>query len=471
MSDQNGTIVAVPTAQPASLGATKMWALAVAKGVDYTMALEADCVQATGPEGVSMADYLEGIDDYADTGIVAYLEMAGQEVNAPPAGSTDALTPEQLAAREQAKKDQEEAAHAEGINRAANLLRRCSTVFGGASRNSCYGYITAGGIAVDFIRLKMSLGHDRKSCLIEIAGALQKHSAKALDINRMIQAHAAWVLLAKGTKLYHSVTRYSDYRDDYSRLTKGTKDEVYVLLPGLEEDCRQLFTELATGEFSREIVTKRVNEMMVRHADMVARNKCITAQQAKDREIATNAAKSAVEAERRAAVQVENVAKREVEQAAQVLVACPEDLAAAAALVAAEQAAAEARAAREVVDAGLKAAKDIADKALADKAIADKAALVASAKADKAKRRDEGKPATAGATSGPAKSPIDVIVKGAAVGSAADVGAQLYQIGTACPDRLGALKTYLDMITRSKDYAESVHQVINTALIGLNKIG
>jgi hypothetical protein len=284
----------------------------------------------------------------------------------PPAPSPEAIVQQQAAqAAAQAGRD-EEAAREE----AQATLKATVTAYRKGEREYRAGLLEAGRLGDVYLHQRMALGDKRAAAVQVLEGQLAIYASTAVDANALIACYHAYRLLAEepglatGRKAAADGVPYGHYRDGWrqlvQRIDRDTPREAWVLLPGLEAECRELFARAVKDGLSREAVQGHVKALLRAAVDR-------------------DAARAKAEAE---------AAQAEAQRQAEVMRAAQAD---------AEQAAAEARARQEAAErakaeekARLTAAAEAAKAELLAKQQQLAAAHAARAQAEAAKARAEG---------------------------------------------------------------------------------
>lgn len=150
-----------------------------------------------------------------------------------------------------------------------------------------------------------------------IDGQLAVYATSPVSTSTMIRAWAAWDLLCDSQHLAEKCQHvaYGHYKDAWSlvvqRSSPNTAQESWVLLPGLEEECRAQFLACANGTLDRKSAIEMAQALVHRHQTLVA-------EQAK-------AAKAATAAADRAAAETAARAKAEAKAAEEQALAAARD--------------------------------------------------------------------------------------------------------------------------------------------------
>jgi colicin import membrane protein len=165
------------------------------------------------------------------------------------------------------------------------------------------GLLEAGRLADVYVFQRLVLGDKRAAAVQTLEGELAKYSSTTVDANRLVACYQASHLLGDGlldqldtasqlaaeaddkaavkaaNAAYKAAKEalervpYGHYRDAWSRLVqrtaKDTPQESWVLLPGLESDCREAFAKAVTDGLSKAAV-EELARTLVTHAEAAA---------------------------------------------------------------------------------------------------------------------------------------------------------------------------------------------------------
>jgi hypothetical protein len=312
---------------------------------------------------------------------------------APPA---EQPTPEQaVAAAAQAAEEQAAAAEEQAREQADGVLKALVKAFRQGERAYRQGLLEAGRLCDEYVRQRLTLGDKRAASVQTVEGELAKWSSNTVNANDLIGAWWAYNLLAvepgldkapgKGKPAPADAVAYGVWRDCWARLVqrqeKDKPGEHWVLLPGLEAECREAFAKAVQSGLSKDAVSAGVRLLVQEQANrqaaqakadkLAAEQEAVRAQQ---QAAAENAAvQEAIKAQQQAAALGDPEA---IKRTAEELRAKQTTAIGATAIAEQAQREADRKAAEE------KAAKERADKEQAKaRAKADKAAAEAAAKA------------------------------------------------------------------------------------------
>jgi hypothetical protein len=237
-----------------------------------------------------MTTALGTIDVKATTGPVGEsqaIAVGNASIASPDAASVtvDGKTAEAIAAQEVAdRKD------------ADSVLKAASRAFAKGEKALRAGMLESGLLAHDYVVRRMRLTDARSAAVDVLRLELQRHASGKVNVNTLIQAGWAHKLLA-GTS--DAILPWGHYRDALSqlvdRVNPGTGDESWVLLPGFEDTCRELFTRAQDNTLSRDATTEQCKGILSRYHTAQATAKAAQAAQAKQ---AADVARQAAEQER-----------------------------------------------------------------------------------------------------------------------------------------------------------------------------
>lgn len=152
------------------------------------------------------------------------------------------------------------------------------------------GLLEAGKLADDYLHKRMTINPTRTTRGVAtqaVEGELAKYASSRVDVNRLVGCFHAFRLLADEPGLAKQAEglSYGHYRDAFSRLVERTEkdspSERWILLPGLEEDCRAAFAHVVTAGLSREEAGEAVAALVRRYADTQAAETSARAEAAK----------------------------------------------------------------------------------------------------------------------------------------------------------------------------------------------
>lgn len=334
------------------------------------------------------------------------------------------------------------------------------------------GLLEAGRLADQYLHQRMALGDKRAAGVQRLEGLLAAWSSSTVDVHRLIGCYHAYRLLAEEPGVKADVP-YGHLRDSWAQLVqrtgKDTAQETWVLLPGVEEECRATFARCVKDGLGREAVQEQAKAVVRKYADaLAAQTKAAEAEAARvaaekaaaerqAREEAVRAEKAALEAKAKVeAAQDADKARlaAEAEQAQAELLTKQQ-----AALKAAEEKAQAERAkAKQAAEA--KAAEDAQRKA-AEKAAkaAQTAAERAAEKASKAKAREERPRATSAPN----------LLATARHGIAKDVASMAAELVTGCDCPDDVLAELLAMLKASSELSGKAKRACDAALVILHR--
>ena len=233
------------------------------------------------------------------------------EVPAPdgekPAGlSADPIPEATVQAAEQAAAEAEEKARTE----AASTLKALVKAYRAGERSYRAGLLEAGRLADQYLHQRMDLGDKRAAAVQAVEGQLAAHASSTVDVNRLVGTFHAYRLLCEEPGLSKVDVPYGHYRDCWALLVerqhKDSPQEQWALLPGLEQEARDLFAKSAADGLSKAAVQEAVAGLVREHAARQA-EEAAQVQAAADAE-----AKARLEAERKALAEATR-AKQEAE--------------------------------------------------------------------------------------------------------------------------------------------------------------
>jgi hypothetical protein len=353
---------------------------------------------------------------------------------------------------------------------AADTLKATVRAYVKGEKAYCAGLLEAGRLADHYLHQRMSLGDKRSAAVQTLEGQLAMHSSTPVDANRLVACHHAARLLCVGEDTKPGDIAYGHYRDHYGRLVerlhKDTPEECWVLLPGLEAECRALYAKAVADKLGREAVGEQVRALVRRHAD---------AQKAAAEERAKQAAAEEEKAaqERTATVEAAMAAHDQEQQARKAAQEAQDDSERARMTAIAEEAkAAKLAAQKAVAEAHAKAEQAKKDREAAERQAAIRAAQEAKAAARavqqaQAAEQQSRKPA---ATS-PAKGTTVTgnLLASAKAGTAKDVAAMAAELVTGAEAPDDVLHILLGMLKDSGELSKRAKRACEAALVVLTR--
>jgi colicin import membrane protein len=259
---------------------------------------------------------------------------AHEQATQQPAPEQNAAPPAERPAPEQAVPQQADAAAEQAAQREAELREQAEAVRQAAVKayrkgEAAYraGLLESGRLCGEYVCKRLALGDKREAAVVALGNALAPYSSSVVDqhhVNRLVRAYHAYRLLAEEQGLTGEGRKqgpadavpYGTYRDAWSRLVEraaggadGAPGERYVLLPGLEQECRALFAKTVADGLSAKAVGEQVAELVRRAAAATAEADKQRAAEAEAKARAEQEAAQKAAAELAAAEQ----AKRELE--------------------------------------------------------------------------------------------------------------------------------------------------------------
>lgn len=343
----------------------------------------------------------------------------------------------------------EERAAVEAAERAEllKLLTATGRSYRDGLQGYCKGLLKAGEQATEYVHRRIILGDTRDAGVDAVKGEMAKYARDKVDVSRLIACSAAARLLCHADVAPETVPHghWREYRQLVQRDTKQP-GETWVLLPGVEEECKAAFAKCVANAVRLDGVQEHVKAIQRQYAEIQHTERRKLAQAAADE--ATAKAFAASEARRdteqqeqttRAAEVAAQTAKAEdkpalegaAEKAKAELLAKQQALAAAVE----EQARAEQQKARAAGDA--KAAADAKAKAAAKEQAAQ----------DRKAAKDK-PPATSQPVTG------NVLAQAAAQGTLKDVAAMVVELLTGT----GTTEEALAEVLRQLKAGDLVHK-------------
>jgi hypothetical protein len=177
-------------------------------------------------------------------------------------------TPETEAASEATASAHDEADKAAELNeRAVGELKAGTREFAKGEKASRLGKLMAGKHYHQYIRLRLAAGlKSRETAVMAIAGEIAKHANDRVDVNGLIRCYHAYRLLGEEAGVKAAADHpFGHYVNGWSTLVcavnEGTGEEDYVLLPGLEGECKAAFSQAVKVGEGRDAVVKTCSEL------------------------------------------------------------------------------------------------------------------------------------------------------------------------------------------------------------------
>jgi hypothetical protein len=241
---------------------------------------------------------------------VPQAEVPAPDAEKPAGLSADPIPEAAVQAAEQAAAEAEEKARTE----AASTLKALVKAYRAGERSYRAGLLEAGRLADQYLHQRMDLGDKRAAAVQAVEGQLAAHASSTVDVNRLVGRFHAYRLLCEEPGLSKVDVPYGHYRDAWcllvERQSKDSPQEQWALLPGLEQEARDLFARAAADGLSKAAVQEAVSGLVREHAARQA-EEAARAQAAADAE-----AKAKLEAERKALAEAAR-AKQEAEAKAE----------------------------------------------------------------------------------------------------------------------------------------------------------
>lgn len=162
------------------------------------------------------------------------------------------------------------------------------------------GLLEAGRLCRIYISGRLTLGDARKAAVQTVEGQIAMYSSSTVDAGRLMMCYEAYRLLADECGLAKAAENvaYGHYRDAWSRLVERVSSktsESYVLLPGMEGECKAAFKAAVDNGLAKEAAVDKVAGLVREYA---AKQEAVRQQEAAK---AKQAAKDAEQAKYQAA--------------------------------------------------------------------------------------------------------------------------------------------------------------------------
>jgi hypothetical protein len=179
-----------------------------------------------------------------------------------------------VAAAQQAAAQQAEADKDQALEECAVLRKAAVKAFRGAEGSYRKGLLDTGRLCHEYVVKWMAppVNGSRDAAVQTLEGQLGPFSSRKIDVSRMVRCWAAHSLLCEAGG-FKSDVPYGHYEHAWSqlceRLDKDTKDEHWALLPGMEQECKDVFRECVEHSTDRDGVKKRVDVLVADYAKRV----------------------------------------------------------------------------------------------------------------------------------------------------------------------------------------------------------
>ena len=189
---------------------------------------------------------------HAVAAFVLLVKPAPEQAATPAQQAADEVKAAAEKAVEQAEVD-EQAARKEAHGTLAALVR----AYAKGERAYRDGLLESGRLCQVYIAKRLLLGDKRAAAVQAIEGQLAAYASDTVDVNRLVRCYAAYSLLAEGQGLDKDAKAVpmGCYRDAWALLVEradaNTASEHYVLLPGLEGECKQAFKDAVANGLSK----------------------------------------------------------------------------------------------------------------------------------------------------------------------------------------------------------------------------
>jgi hypothetical protein len=267
MSDRTES-VSVPQAESISALLVKLPWWAAASPTEQSKVSTALAELVAG--GDDLADVAEMIGGYESAAAyIADIGLEAEEPKAEQAAAPTADTPIIVVKPEEVEQSEREVAE-EVAKAAVKAIVRGERVL-------LKGHIEGGRLADEYLHRRMVIGNakgaaraERAAGVTRLEGDLAKWTTN-VDVNRTIGLYHANRLLAAGLEKQAERLPMSQFRDGWVRLiertSKDTVEEQWVLLPGLEQDCKDAFAKGVEEAWSFATVSGAVKTLLATYAE------------------------------------------------------------------------------------------------------------------------------------------------------------------------------------------------------------
>src|SRR5438128_1959108 len=218
--------------------------------------LEQDLASVVQGDGLPLAEYFEGLATWGGTA-ADYLAEQGVTPAQP---VLEAVVQAQAAVATEQAAEQEAKAREE----AAGTLKAVVKAYRRGEKAYRAGLLESGKLCDHYLHQRMAVGDKRAAAVQAVEGALAQWASSTVDLNRLIACYQAYRLLAEEPGVTEEVP-YGHYRDCWMqvvlRVQKDTPQEHWVLLPGVEQQARELFAKAVQDSLSKEAVLERVKAL------------------------------------------------------------------------------------------------------------------------------------------------------------------------------------------------------------------
>ena len=186
---------------------------------------------------------------------VPQAEVPAPDAEKPAGLSADPIPEAAVQAAEQAAAEAEEKSRTE----AASTLKALVKAYRAGERSYRAGLLEAGRLADQYLHQRMDLGDKRAAAVQAVEGQLAAHASSTVDVNRLVGTFHAYRLLCEEPGLSKVDVPYGHYRDCWALLVerqhKDSPQEQWALLPGLEQEARDLFAKSAAALANRPLAS------------------------------------------------------------------------------------------------------------------------------------------------------------------------------------------------------------------------
>jgi hypothetical protein len=156
----------------------------------------------------------------------------------------------------------------------AELVRAAVNAYRRGESEYRAGLFEAGRLCGEYITVRLCAGEKRATAVELLTREMSRHGGGKVNVNRLVLVYQAHRLLAVEQGLTGTADQpgladgvpFGVYRDAWCRLVKrvakGTPQETFVLLPGLEQQCRDAFRTAVRDALLRRDVAELVTGLL-----------------------------------------------------------------------------------------------------------------------------------------------------------------------------------------------------------------
>jgi hypothetical protein len=209
--------------------------------------------------------------------------------------------PAAQSAPQEVQEGAEAAAEQAGVDEAAQreaaekIAKAAGKAFRSGEKALRTGMLEAGRLSAEYINARLAMPNGKREVAVQrLELEFAPWSDVKVDVSRLVRTYEGYRLLAVEQDLAKQADTvpYSRYRDQWAKLVErdaSVRGEQYMLLPGLEAECKAAFAKALADDLATTEVADMVSALVRDHAKHQ--------QAAKDAELAVSKAKDAAERE------------------------------------------------------------------------------------------------------------------------------------------------------------------------------